>query len=896
MRMREETIMGRLGREKKEQRWAVVMTVVLLLIQGLIPFLPAGEAESNVYAATPETASFELDVSEDMIYYGDWFTRLMQFRFKDTGETERAYCMNPELFPPGEGTHTATIYNYKNVPDDYRALWKALYYLEGGPGYPEVASVWNSVYQYDPAHPNEWTADRKQAYALSHMVVSELSPVGSTGTVGAGSEYIQLMNNMISKIRTMPDPPKTFQIAVYVSGSGLQNVSGYCAPLSVTGTLRLSKHSADTRVSAGNALYSLAGAEYGVYTDADCKTKVASFVTDKDGKSSDVTLEEGTYYVCETKASPGYALDPTVYTVDVTADETTEVSSEETPQRAVPEWFITKTDRESSASIPKGAASLKGALFEVSWYAGRFNSEEEAQKAAVSKRTWQFKTDENGRVLYDTAALADGDDLFLDKDGRIMVPCGTLFIRELTPPEGYLLNEETFQIHIDPAENTTDAVIRLDAKEQLPLVPEQVMRGGFRFNKLKEGSAEAVAMVPFRITSETTGESHILVTDANGIADTESYAHETNCNANDNAFTESGEIDESLLDPSAGIWFNGTAPQDGSDSVTPDNRKRALPYDTYRVEELRCSANTGYRLVAFTVRIDRDQVMIDRGTVTDYKDVSIHTLAICEQTKSHYAPQIGRVTITDTVSYEDAKPGEMYRLVGVLMDRDTGAPIEIDGKVISSSKTFTADQRSGKTDLSFEIEASELAGKTTVVYEELYRDDVCVASHKNINDEGQTVRFPVIATQAARQKDGSVIDKVMYSGLKEGETYTMHARMIDLDTKEILEDVEGSTTFTAASSKGEIEVKVDTSSAGHGYRVVYERCMKDGRLVALHEDASCKEQTVLLPEQPSAGKAHNTPDRSPRTGDPFDMRAFVWIMAGAAAALVSAAFAWKRES
>ena len=58
--------------------------------------------------------------------------------------------MNPELVPPSEGVHTAKIYNYKNVPDSYRPLWKALYYLEGGEGYPKVASVWDSVYHYDP--------------------------------------------------------------------------------------------------------------------------------------------------------------------------------------------------------------------------------------------------------------------------------------------------------------------------------------------------------------------------------------------------------------------------------------------------------------------------------------------------------------------------------------------------------------------------------------------------------------------------------------------------------------------------------------------------------------------------------------------------------------------------
>ena len=79
------------------------MLTLLLIMQAVLPLTGMSE-DSRVYAASPETAQFELDVSDDMIYYGDWFTRLMEFKYKATGDRERAYCMNPELYPPGEGT------------------------------------------------------------------------------------------------------------------------------------------------------------------------------------------------------------------------------------------------------------------------------------------------------------------------------------------------------------------------------------------------------------------------------------------------------------------------------------------------------------------------------------------------------------------------------------------------------------------------------------------------------------------------------------------------------------------------------------------------------------------------------------------------------------------------
>ncbi len=876
-------------RRQARLRCFLWLLAALLIGQLAMPFSGVLRAGHQVFADTPETARFELDVSDDMIYYGDWFTRLMRFRYQDTGETERAYCMNPELYPPREGTHTATIYNYRNVPDHYRALWKALYYLEGGPGYPLVADVWDSVYHYDPAHPDAWSSARAQAYALSHMVVSDLSPVGSSGATGAGGTYLRLENAMIERIKTMPDPPKTFQIAVYVSGSDLQNLTGYCAPLSVTGTLRLTKRGTETALTEDNPAYTLAGAEYGVYLDAGCTSKAASFTTDKSGKTDELTLEEGTYYVREDKASRGYVPDKTVHQAVIEADETTEIVSEEVPQRAVLEWLLFKTDKESGKAVPKGSASLEGAVFEVRWYAGQYDSAEAAAKDGAKCRTWQFRTDGDGRIAYADPYKTDGDALFYDAHGTAVLPCGLLVVREVTAPAGYLTDQESRQIRISPVSGLTDPVIPADQIGQMPSVPEQVMRGGFRFNKLKEGSAEAVAMVPFRVTSETTGEQHILVTDANGIADTESVSHTRNCNANDDAVSADGIPDETALDPSAGVWFYGYG-EGGEENGAPEDAKKALPYDTYLVEELPCSVNKGYRPAVFRVRIDRDKVVIDRGTVTDYKDITIiGTTAVCKETASHYAPQTGLVTITDTVRYEGAQPGEKYRMEGVLMDRETGEPVLADGEPVTVSKEYTALYRDGAFRMTFEVDAAELTGHTTVVYETLYRDDVSVAEHKDIDDEGQTVRFPSIATQAARTEDGLVIDHVTYSGLQAGETYTMTAHLMDPDSGEEIKDVEGSLVFTPETDSGTVDVPIDVTGAGSGFRVVFEQCTLEGELIASHEDASCKEQTVLLPEKPATPvpqKNHSVP----RTGDPAGSAAW-WCLLGAAVVLATAGFA-----
>lgn len=78
------------------------------------------------------------------------------------------------------------------------------------------------------------------------------------------------------------------------------------------------------------------------------------------------------------------------------------------------------------------------------------------------------------------------------------------------------------------------------------------------------------------------------------------------------------------------------------------------------------------------------------------------------------------------------------------MDKSTGKPFEIDEKAVTSEVTFTPDKPNGKIDVSFTFDASGIKTDTElVVFETLYRDNVEIAVHADINDEGQTVRVNV---------------------------------------------------------------------------------------------------------------------------------------------------------
>ena len=134
-------------------------------------------------------------------------------------------------------------------------------------------------------------------------------------------------------------------------------------------------------------------------------------------------------------------------------------------------------------------------------------------------------------------------------------------------------------------------------------------RGDLEGVKIGAGTHQRLAGVPFRITSKTTGESHIIVTDDNGQFSTSSdwASHKHNTNA--------GKTSED------GIWF-GTS--------EPDDSKGALIYDTYIIEELRCEGNKGFELIPpFEIVVSRNNVTVDLGTLTDEyeKEISIHTTA-----------------------------------------------------------------------------------------------------------------------------------------------------------------------------------------------------------------------------------------------------------------------------
>jgi hypothetical protein len=479
---------------------------------------------------------------------------------------------------------------------------------------------------------------------------------------------------------------------------------------------------------------------------------------------------------------------------------------------------------------PQGSASFAGADIEI------YN--ESAHHVLVDGKVY-----EPGEKI--ATVTTDGNGLWIS--AKDWLPYGTYKAVEVKAPQGYLLEgnlETTFSIRYDLRQieelnpdgidenahpyhyfvnldnaatgNIYKAVKYIDddnlAPKDYTAIKDQVKRGDVKFVKIGDGDSDRLAYVPFLITSKTTGESHIVVTDANGQVNT-SLIEENGLvkdlgmlNANDaimvpkdkSSFNKNGSLlgdvslytlDQALLDkytefdaePSAGVWFSGEA------DVSYDYMKQlgfviskdkgALPYDTYTLQEIQCRNNSWtaedeakdsshkagtpkYDLQKITFKVYKDHTTVDLGTITD--DIyTIKTTATDELTGSHIAEASDNVTINDKVEISGLMPDDTYKLYTTLVDSATGENIVTkDGAVSYVTDISQVNGKDVGVTVPITFNAAELhdggslAGHSVTV-EEVLKDSKgnTLVSHtlSNMEDEeaeAQTVAFPSVDTKA----------------------------------------------------------------------------------------------------------------------------------------------------
>ena len=399
-------------------------------------------------------------------------------------------------------------------------------------------------------------------------------------------------------------------------------------------------------------------------------------------------------------------------------------------------------------------------------------------------------------------------------------------------------------------------------------------RGDLKFTKT-DNNGKPMANVLFTLTSLNANgqakEMHVLVSDEKGVVNTaSSFAkHSNNTNGYDSDYNDPAKRDK-ITFKGYGTWFSL---DDAGYSFSVDDNSGALIQGQYVIQEISCPSNN------FCYEIEGEKqsfVVSTNGQVVDLgvwdndcADFSLKTTATDEQDGDHYIETGPEATIKDHVEY-CVREDLTYTIKGVLMDKETGEPLNIDGQTFEQTAKITPTEKCGTIDMLFSIDASKLGGKDVVVYETLSYEGEIIESHEDLEDKDQTITIIELHTLATDNATGEktvpanqevkIKDVITYC-LRPGQEYTIRGALMNKSTKEPVmyngTPVSSEVTFTPAQKCGQAEIyyQLNTSNLAGQELVSFEKIylaeedkegVKTQTLILAHEDYEDSGETIVV--------------------------------------------------
>ena len=672
-----------------------------------------------------------------------------------------------------------------------------------------------------------WTYNAEQSN-IPGKIESDIARAGQ-----AGVEARALYNAAVAYANAGGVP--TVNVKIYSTGNAWYQTFTTYTNEYMNGDIEISKKNSNQAITEGNTFYaeSMEGAVYEL-RNANGST-VATLTTDANGYAKATDIPLGRYTLIETKAPKGFTLSPEQKEVTVTGS-LAHVDVTDAPMNDPAGIRLTKI----SEDLVENPASMEGAEFTVKFYAGPYTKETLPE---TPTRTWVIKTVKNASGKYVTGLREEwkvsGDDFYLGQSGNPTLPLGTVTVEETKAPKGYTLKNKTLNANNEKIadgialfnivnDEGTD-VPRLDGGNEYT-IEEGVERGTFKFTKTDKATGETLVGGKFKIVN--MNDYDVVLKSADG------SVAETILAGAESVFEFS--VDE-----------NGTFT--GLDNM--------LQVGNYAIHEVGAPVN--YHIasnVEFTVGHDTPALVTMKD---EEKTPMLKTVAVEDGTNSKLVAE-NQVRLKDTAEYQNVKPGEYNYTTTVIAKGET----EADDVVVSKdTKKVTLTEYNGTLEAFADIDTSELGGKELVFFEELDRIEKIEGhnydvSHKDRNDEGQTVKVTKIRTEATdvadndhwldgTQEKQKFVDKVSYSGLVPGKKYTTTGTLIDpstekpllIDGKEVTKTVE----FTPTESDGIMEVPFEVSGfklAGKKFVVFEDVHDENGILVGMHHDIHDENQTL----------------------------------------------------
>lgn len=693
-------------------------------------------------------------------------------------------------------------------------------------------------------------------------------------------------------IDSKPDPGASWTVYRVKTGGSTQDMMfGVYTP---NGQLTMTKQVASNHniVSECPKMYSLAGAEYTVYKN-DGTTKVGILTTTADGKANTLSLPVGTYKVKETKVPNGFALDKTTYTVKVESGKTASFVSKEEPLFDPVRIVLEKT---ATGDSYINKADMSDAEFEVAYYDTLSKSDAERIKPT---RIWKLKTIEgkgslSGKYVssFDNDFILEGsDELFLDEDGDPVLPRGIVTIRESKAPTGYKIDPKVYYLTVENDKDNTHMSYNFGNTPEQPNTP---LHPSIATNAIDVATGDRVG---------TNGKDVV-------IEDTVSYKELEK----DHEYTVKGilmdkETEQPILVDGRQVTAEKTFVADSDNDGNLGNGAEGDVTLEYNFSSLDLGGKTA---VCYASLFYEDEEIANHNDI-NAEEQSIHfpelqTQAKDQDTDSNLGITKEEEVIIDTVSYDNLIVGKTYTISGVLMDKDTEKPLlKKDGTEYTAETTFTAEETSGSVELTFVVDSSDLRGKTTVVFEDMYHNDKKVGTHSDITDEGQSIHYPDAHTNADIVEVGKDVGEILqikdifsYENLVAGKEYKVSGLLMCKETgKPLLVDgkeVTAEKTFVPEKTSGSVDVIFNVpaealirSDEGSS-TVVFENLYLGDELVLSHEDIDDVDQTVsvgVMTVEYDDKTDGNPTGSNPATGDHSMLMMYILILAASGLTIAS---------
>lgn len=316
--------------------------------------------------------------------------------------------------------------------------------------------------------------------------------------------------------------------------------------------------------------------------------------------------------------------------------------------------------------------------------------------------------------------------------------------------------------------------------------------------------------------------------------------------------------------------------KDNVSNVIAEDNKKFTPEDYKGEETLKFTFNAkeleGKRLVVLTElhRLDRKGntlVAVHKDINNIDETVVIPTIKTTAKDKKDGGKDLlagKKETIVDKVSYTNLIIGRKYKASGKLMNKETGKPVLDNGKEVTAEKEFTAETSNGFVNLEFTFNASALAGKTVVVFEDVYKDKIKVATHADITDEEQSIYIPKIGTKLtgkdSEEKEFHAFDKIelkdtiKYENLIKGKVYYAKGELINKKTGKAIQRAVGLFIANETSVEARLDFTINAKDLKGAELVCFEEIYtiddegNPDKLVAEHKDINDKGQTVKIVE------------------------------------------------